>query len=124
MAVAPKSNNTGACAGFFAGGSASWGSRTIKSGGNAFLGGGGGAYLSHKSTTSCQPGQGGQGFIHVQIINGIFEMAVYQVLNDSNEVVNTIAADEQFMAANHDNYRLVAAPDTQKETVGLGEILS
>tara|TARA_B100000405_G_C16490075_1_gene339717 strand:+ start:82 stop:414 length:333 start_codon:yes stop_codon:yes gene_type:complete len=42
-------------------------------------------------------------------------MAVYEVLNDSNEVVNTIAADEQFMAANHDNYRLVPAPDTSEK---------
>ena len=41
-------------------------------------------------------------------------MAVYEVLNDANEVLNTIAADEQFMAANHDNYRLVPAPDTSE----------
>ena len=64
-----SSNNTGACAGFFAGGGVQVGiTGQSKSGGNAFLGGGGGPYLCHKSGTACQPGQGGQGFIHVQII--------------------------------------------------------
>ena len=64
-----SSNNTGACAGLFAGGGVQVGvTGQSKSGGNAFLGGGGGPYITHKSTTNCQPGQGGQGFIHVQII--------------------------------------------------------
>jgi hypothetical protein len=64
-----SNNNVYACAGFFAGGGVQIGVQgQDKTGGNAFLGGGGGAYLSHKSTTNCQPGQGGQGFIHIQII--------------------------------------------------------
>ena len=46
-------------------------------------------------------------------------MAIYEVLNEADEVVNTIAADEQFMAANHDNYRLVAAPDNSEIDVEL-----
>ena len=64
-----NNNNTDACAGFFAGGGVQCGTGTqAQSGGKAFLGGGGGPYLAHSSSTSNQPGQGGQGFIHIQII--------------------------------------------------------
>lgn len=41
-------------------------------------------------------------------------MTTYQVLNDADEVTSTIIADEQFMAANYSNYRLVTPPDTSE----------
>ena len=38
-------------------------------------------------------------------------MAAYEVLNESNEVINTVSADASFMAANYESYRVVAPPD-------------
>ena len=38
-------------------------------------------------------------------------MAIFEILNDSNEVINTITADAAFMAANYESYRLVEPPD-------------
>ena len=38
-------------------------------------------------------------------------MATYEVLNESNEVINTITAGEAFMKAQYSNYRLVSLPD-------------
>jgi hypothetical protein len=42
-------------------------------------------------------------------------MAIFEVLNDSNEVINTIKADDGFMAANYDSYRLATLPDTSEK---------
>ena len=41
-------------------------------------------------------------------------MATYEVLNESNEVINTITAGEAFMKAQYSNYRLVSLPDTSE----------
>ena len=38
-------------------------------------------------------------------------MPAYEVLNDSNEVVNIINANKEFMADNYSNYRLRPDPD-------------
>jgi hypothetical protein len=39
-------------------------------------------------------------------------MADYEILNESDEVINVIAADESFVEANYSNYRLRVEPDT------------
>ena len=42
-------------------------------------------------------------------------MAVYEVLNKSDDVVNRVKADAAFMAANYESYRLVDMPDTAEQ---------
>ena len=42
-------------------------------------------------------------------------MAIFEVLNDSDEVINTIKADDDFMAANYDSYRLAVLPDISEK---------
>lgn len=44
-------------------------------------------------------------------------MSIYKVLNDSNEVINTIVADAQFMAANFSSYEEVVAPERTDEEI-------
>jgi hypothetical protein len=42
-------------------------------------------------------------------------MADYEILNESNEVINVIVADESFVEANYSSYRLRAEPDATEE---------
>ncbi|OUW83693.1 MAG: hypothetical protein CBD78_00065 [Candidatus Thioglobus sp. TMED218] len=42
-------------------------------------------------------------------------MSTYKVLNDDDEVINTIIADDEFMTANFSNYEKVVAPDPTDE---------
>lgn len=44
-------------------------------------------------------------------------MPTYKVLNDSGEVINTIVADEEFMAANFSSYEEVVAPERTDEEI-------
>ena len=44
-------------------------------------------------------------------------MPTYKVLNDSDEVINTIVADAEFMEANFSNYQKVVAPDPTDEEI-------
>jgi hypothetical protein len=44
-------------------------------------------------------------------------MPTYKVLNDDDEVINTILADDEFMAANFSNYEKVVAPDPTDEEI-------
>ena len=39
-------------------------------------------------------------------------MANYEILNEGDEVINVIAAEENFVAANYNNYRLRVELDT------------
>ena len=38
-------------------------------------------------------------------------MANYEILNEGDEVINVIIADENFVAANYNNYRLRVEPE-------------
>jgi hypothetical protein len=42
-------------------------------------------------------------------------MANYEILNESDEVINVIIADENFVAANYSNYRLRVEPEATEE---------
>lgn len=44
-------------------------------------------------------------------------MSTYKVLNDAGEVINTIVADEEFMAANFSSYEEVVAPERTDEQI-------
>jgi len=42
-------------------------------------------------------------------------MADYEIVNESNEVINVIVADESFVKANYSSYRLRAEPGTTEQ---------
>ena len=44
-------------------------------------------------------------------------MANYEILNESDEVINIIVADETFVAANYSNYRLRVEPTATEEEI-------
>ena len=49
-------------------------------------------------------------------------MPTYKVLNDADEVINTIVADAEFMAANFSKYEEVVAPARTDEEIEDGII--
>ncbi len=44
-------------------------------------------------------------------------MSTYKVLNDADEVINTVVADAEFMAANFSKYQEVVAPAPTDEDI-------
>lgn len=44
-------------------------------------------------------------------------MANYEILNESDEVINVIVAEENFVAANYSNYRLRVEPTATEEEI-------
>ncbi len=48
-------------------------------------------------------------------------MPNYEVLNDADEVINTIVADAEFMAANFSSYQEAVAPEPTDEEIVLPE---